>query len=81
MSLEREEERVLSHSELETLIADAKRYGSMKDSFLQHGIENIDYLFPEAKNLNMPPEFIKRDTGWVAKFMKSYSNSQSRNSK
>ena len=66
---EREEEGVLSHSELETIIADAKRYGSMKDSFLQHGIENIDYLFPEAKNLNMPPEFIKRDTGWVAKFM------------
>ena len=66
---EREEEGVLSHSELETIIADAKRYGSMKDSFLQHGIENIHYLFPEAKNLNMPPEFIKRDTGWVAKFM------------
>lgn len=66
---EREEEGVLSHSELEEIIADAKRYGSMKDSFLQHGIDNIDYLFPEAKNLNMPPEFIKRDTGWVAKFM------------
>ena len=66
---EREEEGVLSHSELEAIIADAKRYGSMKDSFLQHGIDNIDYLFPEAKNLNMPPEFIKRDTGWVAKFM------------
>ena len=66
-------EKVLSHSEMETIISDAKRYGSVKESFLAHaeeyGIENIDYLFPEAKNLNNPPEFIKRDTGWVAKVM------------
>lgn len=64
---------VLSHSAMETIISDAKRYGSVKESFLAHaaeyGIEQIDYLFPEAQTLNTPPEFIKRDTGWVSKFM------------
>ena len=66
---EENNENVLSHSELMEIIDDGKRYGSLHESFLQHGIENIDYLFPEAKSLNTPPEFIKRDTGWVAKVM------------
>ena len=63
----------LSHSQMETIIADAKRYGSMKESFLAHaenyGIQNIDYLFPEAQSINTSPEFIKRETGWVSKVM------------
>ena len=63
----------LSHAEMETIIADGKRYGSMKESFLAHaeeyGIKSIDYLFPEPKTLNNPPEFIKRDMGWVSKVM------------
>lgn len=66
-------ENVLSHDAMNTIIADAKRYGSLKESFLAHaqeyGIENIDYLFSEAKTLNNPPEFIKRDTGWVNEVM------------
>lgn len=68
-----QETEVLSHDAMNTIIGDAKRYGSMKDSFLAHaeeyGIENIDYLFPDAKSLNTPPEFIQRDTGWVQKVM------------
>ena len=68
-----QEETVLSHAAMETIIGDAKRYGSMKESFLAHaqdyGIENIDYLFPEAKTLNNTPEFIKRDMGWVSTVM------------
>ena len=63
----------LTHSEMETIIGDAKRYGSLKESFLAHadeyGITNIDYLFPDAKSLNNPPEFIKRDMGWVSAVM------------
>lgn len=55
----------ISHSEMQAVIDDAKRFGSVKESALQHGIENIDYLFPEARNLNNPPDWIKRDTGWV----------------
>ena len=60
---------VLSHADMEAIFNDARRYGSLKDSVLAHGIEQIDYLFPEAKSLNNPPEFIKRDTGWVSKVM------------
>ncbi len=67
------QENVLSHDAMATIITDAKRFGSLKDSFLAHaeeyGIESIDYLFPEAKSLNTPPEFIKRDMGWVQKVM------------
>lgn len=65
---------VISHAEMQSVIADAKRYGSMKESALQHGITDIEFLFPEAKSLNTPPEFIKRDTGWVSTVMKSVHN-------
>ena len=65
------QENVLQHSDIEAIFADAKRYGSLKDSVLQHGITNIDYLFPEAKDATATPEFIKRDMGWVEKVMKS----------
>lgn len=67
------QEDVLSHAEMETIISDAKRFGSLKDSFLAHaeeyGIDQIDYLFPEAKALNNPPEFINRDMDWVSTVM------------
>lgn len=65
------QENVLQHSDIEAIFADAKRYGSLKDSVLQHGITNIDYLFPEDKNVTATPEFIKRDMGWVEKVMRS----------
>lgn len=72
-------EDTLSHSEMSTIIGDAKRYGSLKESFLNHadeyGIEQIDYLFPDAKTLNNTPEFIKRDTGWVSKVMSGVHHS------
>lgn len=60
---------VLSHSEMQEIIEDGKRYGSMKESFLAHGITDIEYLFPDAKNLNTPPDFIARDQGWVTEVM------------
>ena len=66
-------ENSLSHDAMVTIINDAKRYGSLKESFLAHaegyGIQQIDWLFPEAKTLTNTPEFIKRDTGWVSKVM------------
>lgn len=69
------QEVVLSQSAIDTIIGDAKRCGSMRESVLQHaqeyGIEQIDYLFPEAKATTTTPEFIKRDTGWVSKVMGS----------
>ena len=39
---------------------------SMKATSLAHGIQDIDWLFPEAKMASATPEWIKRDTGWVA---------------
>ena len=71
--VETKEENVLSHDAMTEIIGDAKRYGSLKESFLAHadeyGVQDIDWLFPEVKTLNTPPEFIKRDTGWVQKVM------------
>ena len=65
---------VLSHSEMQEIIEDGKRYGSMKESFLAHGITDIEYLFPDAKNLNTPPDFISRDQGWVTEVMNGVHN-------
>ena len=63
----------LSHDEMSTIIEDAKRYGSMKESYLAHaeeyGIEQIDWLFPEPKEMNTTPEFIKRPDNWVTAVM------------
>ena len=76
---ETQERNVLSHDAMATIISDAKRFGSMKESVLQHadtyGIQQIDWLFPEARTLNNPPEFIKRDTTWVQKVMGSVHHS------
>lgn len=70
---QKQEENVLSHDAMQTIITDGKRFGSLKESFLAHadeyGIKDIEYLFPEAKSLNTPPDFIKRETGWVQKVM------------
>ena len=65
---------VLSHAETEAILRDAKRYGSLRESCLQHGITNIDaagYLFPEHQTLSKEPEFLGRDMGWVGKVMSS----------
>ena len=74
---DRQKENVLVHSdgsevsseEISTIFGDIKRYGSLKDSVLAHGIDNVDYLFPDAQTLTNTPEFIQRDTGWVKKVM------------
>lgn len=66
-------EATLSHAELNTIMTSAKKNGSLKDAVLAHadqyGIENIDFLFPDATTLGDTPDFIKRETGWVAKVM------------
>lgn len=71
---ETENNDVLSHDAIEIILKDAKRYGSLKESFLAHaddyGIKQIDWLFPDAKNVNMPPDFIKRDDSYVQKVMR-----------
>lgn len=66
---EQQDENVLTHAEMAAIFSDVKRYGTLRDSVLAHGIEQVDYLFPEDKTLNVPPAFIKRDMGWVSKVL------------
>lgn len=60
---------VLSHSDMADVFKDAQEVGSLKESVLFHadqfGITNIDLLFPQAKDFQNKPEFIKRRTEWV----------------
>ena len=74
-----EEKDTLSHDAMTTIIKDGKRYGSLKESVLEHaeeyGIDGLEWLFPEDRNLNNTPEFIKRDTGWVSTVMSGVSHS------
>lgn len=69
------EENVLSHSDMEAIFSDAKRCGSLKEATLEHGITEIETLFPEPKLQNNPPEFIGRDRGWVGDVMSSVHKS------
>lgn len=64
-----ERDDVLSHAECEAIFDDAKRYGSLRESTLAHGVTDIEYLFPEAQNVTKTPTFIKRKDDWVAKVM------------
>ena len=84
---EKKQGNTLSHADMEEILRNAKRCGSLKEAVLAHadehgdaiydnyGIkpnadgEGISMLFPDYKNLNNIPEFIKRDTGWVAQVM------------
>ncbi len=59
----------LSHAEMASIFSDAKRYGSLKDSVIAHGIEDIDYLFPDARNVTDTPQYIERERSWVPKVM------------
>ena len=61
----RESNDVLSHSEMQAILNDGKRYGSLKDSVLAHGITNIDYLFPDFNNVDSVPGFVKREDSWI----------------
>lgn len=71
-----ENENVLSHSEMAAIINDGKRMGSLKESALQHGITDIEYLFPEAQTVGSnTPDFIQRDQTWVRKVMNGVHHS------
>jgi hypothetical protein len=53
----------------------AKRAGTLQHGLeeygLKHGIENLEVLFPEAKNVTATPEFDKRRTEWVRDVLNS----------
>lgn len=67
------QEDTLMHDAMTAILGDGKRYGSLKESFLQHaetyGIDQIDWLFPDEKNLTNTPIFIQRKMEWVSELM------------
>lgn len=66
---------VLSHDDMKTIIGDLKKYGSLKESFMAHadeyGVQNLEFLFPEAKADSPVPTFISRSMDWVQQVMSS----------
>ena len=70
----------LMHSEIAAAaIADAKRYGSMKESFIEHAainnIDDMEILFPDAHALNYEPKMIEEDNSWVGDVMNAVKHS------
>ena len=68
-----DEAPVLSHDDMKEFLTEAKDYGSFRDyseKWMQHagqnyGIENIEVLFPDARQVGDEPYLYKRDTDWV----------------
>ena len=84
----RNDQNTLTHEEQVEIIKDAKRYGSLKESFIAHegedptyGITNIDYLFPDAKSVTEVPITINYPTEWVGKVMRGVKRSPFKNVK
>lgn len=64
------EETTLVHAQVLTdTLNDAKRYGSLKESAIQHGIENLEVMFPDHKSVTASPVQITRDMDWVGVVM------------
>ncbi len=65
-----QEKHVLTHDAIKGIVSDAQKMGSLKDAVeayaLQHGIDNIDILFPDARSVTDTPEFDSRRVEWVA---------------
>lgn len=73
------EEVSLSHAQFNAIVDDAVKFGSFRESFFAHaqtyGIEDIDFLFPEAKAVDSMPSMITRDMEWVGQVMTAVKNS------
>jgi hypothetical protein len=72
-------QKTLTHDQLQEIVADAQKCGSFKEAFLAHavtyGIENIDYLFPDARTLRDSPDFVSRRMEWVSGVINGASKS------
>ena len=84
-------DNTLAHAEdFDEILHDAKRFGSLKESAIQHGYEDletsdilahadygitdINYLFPDYKNVTNTPGFVSREMGWVENVMRNVSH-------
>lgn len=70
---DKEIRHTLSHDAMQGIAADAVKRGSLKEAVedyaFKHGIEDIDVLFPDARNVTDTPEWDKRRTEWVAEVL------------
>lgn len=62
---------ILTHDEFTAIMEEAGNTNSLRDTFLAHGIENLDILFPEARMVRPEPDLITRNMGWVDKLWNS----------
>lgn len=67
-----------TQEDLAPIFEDGKRFGSLKESVIAHadeyGIDDIDFLFPDAKNLDNKPGFVQRNMEWVGKVLNAASH-------
>lgn len=71
-------ENTLSHAAFAELVETAKRNNTTLLDELKHadyGIENIGYLFPDAKSVTDEPAFVDRDQSWVSVVMNGTKHS------
>lgn len=71
-------ENTLSHAAFAELVEAAKRNNATLLDELKHGdygIENIGYLFPDAKSVTDEPTFLDRDQSWVSVVMNGTKHS------
>ena len=63
------EDGVLAHALPSPIPMDGMTGPAASTARQTYGVRDLDMLFPEYRNLNNPPEWIKRDTGWVEKVL------------
>lgn len=71
-------ENTLSHTDFAELVEAAKRNNATLLDELKHadyGIDNIGYLFPDAKSVTDEPTFLDRDQSWVSVVMNGTKHS------
>lgn len=71
-------ENTLSHAQFAEIVETAKRNGTSLQDELRHedyGIENIGYLFPDAKSITDEPITLDRDQSWVSIVMQGTKHS------
>jgi hypothetical protein len=68
-----EPRHTLSHDAMKGIATDAVKRGSLKEAVedyaFKHGIDDIDVLFPDARNITDTPEWDKRRTEWVGEVL------------
>lgn len=70
---DRDDTSVMKYSmdELNRAVADGKKEGSLKEAFIAHGIDNLEYLYPEDHVLDTPPQIVDANQDWVSVVMNS----------